>query len=89
MSQPDREDLGALPTEGRNLATADIDALDTLALVRRLKAANARLLDWGFRHSRAILGASVVVSLLAVVGAVTLPRASGRSTTTAFTVSPR
>ena len=44
-------------------------------LVRRLKAGNRRLLDWGFRHTRPILGASVAVSLVAVLGAVTLPRA--------------
>ena len=44
-------------------------------LVRRLKAGNRRLLDWGFRNVRLILGASVVVSLAAILGAVTLPRA--------------
>ncbi|MDQ3074687.1 MAG: efflux RND transporter permease subunit [Pseudomonadota bacterium] len=44
-------------------------------LVRRLKSGNRRLLDWGFRHVRTILGASIAVSLAAIVGAVTLPRA--------------
>ncbi len=44
-------------------------------LVRILKGGNRRLLDWGFRHTRPILGASIAVSLAAVVGAVTLPRA--------------
>ena len=44
-------------------------------LVRRLKAGNQRLLDWGFRNVRTILGASVIVSLAAILGAVTLPRA--------------
>ncbi len=44
-------------------------------LVRKLKGANRRLLDWGFRHVPPILGTSVAVSLLAIVGAATLPRA--------------
>ena len=44
-------------------------------LVRRLMAGNRRLLDWGFANVRLILGASVVVSLAAILGAVTLPRA--------------
>jgi len=44
-------------------------------LVRRLKAVNRRLLDWGFRHTRPILGASIALSLAAVAGAVSLPRA--------------
>lgn len=44
-------------------------------LVRRLKAGNRKLLDWGFRHVRPILGAGIAVSLLAIVGAATLPRA--------------
>lgn len=44
-------------------------------LVRRLKGGNRRLLDWGFRHVRPILGASVAVSLAAVAGATLLPRA--------------
>ena len=44
-------------------------------LVRRLKAGNRRLLDFGFRNVRPILGASVAVSLAAILGAVTLPRA--------------
>jgi HME family heavy-metal exporter len=45
------------------------------ALVERLKAANRRLLDWGFRRTHPILAASIAVSLAAIVGAVTLPRA--------------
>jgi HME family heavy-metal exporter len=45
------------------------------ALVRTLKAANRRLLDWGFRRTRPIFAASVAVSLAAVLGAVALPRA--------------
>lgn len=44
-------------------------------LIRRLKSTNRWLLDWGFRHTKPILGVSIVISLLAVVGAVTLPRA--------------
>jgi HME family heavy-metal exporter len=44
-------------------------------LIRRLKAGNRHLLDWGFRHVRAILGASIAVSLAAVMGATLLPRA--------------
>ena len=44
-------------------------------LVRRLKAGNRRLLDWGFRHSRLILGAGIAISIAAIAGAVTLPRA--------------
>ncbi len=44
-------------------------------LIRRLKGANRRLLAWGFRHTKPILGASFAISLLAVVGAITLPRA--------------
>lgn len=44
-------------------------------LIRRLKGANRWLLDWGFCHTKPILGASIAISLLAVVGAVTLPRA--------------
>ncbi|MDB5696207.1 MAG: multidrug transporter AcrB [Sphingomonas bacterium] len=44
-------------------------------LVRALKDGNRRLLDWGFRHVRPILSASVAVSLAAVVGATLLPRA--------------
>lgn len=44
-------------------------------LIRRLKGANRRLLDWGFRHTKPILSASFAISLLAVVGAITLPRA--------------
>lgn len=43
-------------------------------LVRRLKSVNRRLLDWGFGHTRPILGASIAVSLLAVAGAIMLPR---------------
>ena len=44
-------------------------------LVRSLKRGNRRLLDWGFRHARPILGASIAVSLAAIIGAVSLPRA--------------
>lgn len=44
-------------------------------LVRTLKRGNARLLDWGFRHTWPLLGASIAVSLAAVIGAVSLPRA--------------
>lgn len=44
-------------------------------LIRRLKGGNRRLLDWGFRHVRVILGASIAVSLAAVAGATLLPRA--------------
>jgi HME family heavy-metal exporter len=44
-------------------------------LVRGLKAGNQRLLDWGFRHTRPIFAASVAVSIAAIVGAITLPRA--------------
>ncbi len=44
-------------------------------LIRRLKGVNRWLLDWGFRHTKPILGASFAISLLAVVGAITLPRA--------------
>lgn len=44
-------------------------------LVRRLKDGNRRLLDWGFRHARPVLGASVAVSLAAIAGATLLPRA--------------
>lgn len=44
-------------------------------LVRRLKAGNRRLLEWAFRHTRPMLGASVAVSLVAIGGALTLPRA--------------
>ena len=44
-------------------------------LVRTLKAANRRLLDWGFRRTRPIFAVSVAVSLAAVLGAIALPRA--------------
>lgn len=44
-------------------------------LIRWLKGGNRRLLDWGFRHVRSILGASIAVSLAAVAGASLLPRA--------------
>ena len=44
-------------------------------LVRRLKSVNRRLLEWGFGQTRPILGASIAVSLLAVAGAIMLPRA--------------
>ena len=44
-------------------------------LVRRLKSGNRRLLDWGFRHVRTILGVSIAVSLAAIAGAALLPRA--------------
>ena len=44
-------------------------------LVRRLKSANRRLLDWGFRHSNPVMGAGIALSLVAIVGAITLPRA--------------
>jgi HME family heavy-metal exporter len=44
-------------------------------LVRRLKGGNRRLLDWGFRNVRPVLGISLAVSVAAVAGAVTLPRA--------------
>ncbi len=44
-------------------------------LVRGLKDGNRRLLDWGFRHTRPVLGATVAVSLAAVAGATLLPRA--------------
>jgi HME family heavy-metal exporter len=44
-------------------------------LVRALKRGNRRLLDWGFRHTRPILAASIAASVIAVVGAVSLPRA--------------
>jgi len=44
-------------------------------LIRRLKDGNRRMLDWGFRHVRGILGASIAVSLAAVAGATLLPRA--------------
>lgn len=44
-------------------------------LIRRLKGANRWLLDWGFRHTKPILVASVAISLLAVVSAIMLPRA--------------
>jgi HME family heavy-metal exporter len=44
-------------------------------LVRGLKHVNASLLAWGFRHTRPILAASAALSLVAIVGAVTLPRA--------------
>jgi HME family heavy-metal exporter len=44
-------------------------------LVRTLKRGNRRLLDLGFRHTRPILVASVAVSIAAVIGAVSLPRA--------------
>ena len=44
-------------------------------LVRRLKAANRRMLDWGFRHANPVLGAGIALSLVAIVGAITLPRA--------------
>ena len=44
-------------------------------LVRALKRGNRRLLDWGFRHTRPILGASLALSLIAVLGAISLPRA--------------
>ena len=44
-------------------------------LVRRLKSGNRRLLDWGFRHSKPVMAAGIALSLVAIVGAVTLPRA--------------
>jgi HME family heavy-metal exporter len=44
-------------------------------LVRGLKTGNRRLLEWGFRHTRPIFAASIAVSLVAIVGAVALPRA--------------
>lgn len=44
-------------------------------LIRRLKGVNRWLLDWGFRHTKPILGVSVAMSLLAVIGAIMLPRA--------------
>ena len=44
-------------------------------LVRILKSGNRYLLDWGFRRTRPILVGSVAVSLAAILGAVTLPRA--------------
>ena len=44
-------------------------------LVRTLKAANRRMLDWGFRRTRPVLAASLAISLAAIVGAVALPRA--------------
>ena len=44
-------------------------------LIRRLKTGTRHLLDWGFRNTRPILGASIAVSLVAIVGAVALPRA--------------
>ncbi len=44
-------------------------------LVRRLKAVNRRLLDWGFSRSRPILIAGAVVTGVAMLGAYNLPRA--------------
>ncbi|MBX9813169.1 MAG: CusA/CzcA family heavy metal efflux RND transporter [Sphingomonas sp.] len=44
-------------------------------LVRRLKAANRRLLDWGFSRSRPILIAGAVVTGVSMLGAYSLPRA--------------
>ncbi|MGL1344600.1 hypothetical protein ACSTKR_23400, partial [Vibrio parahaemolyticus] len=43
-------------------------------LVRRLKAANRRLLDWGFSRSRPILIAGAVVTGVSMLGAYSLPR---------------
>lgn len=44
-------------------------------LVRRLKAANRALLDWGFRHVKPILAGGAIMAIVAVIGAVALPRA--------------
>ena len=44
-------------------------------LVRRLKSGNRRLLDWGFRHSKPVMAAGIALSLVAIVGAISLPRA--------------
>ena len=44
-------------------------------LVRRLKATNRRLLDWGFGRSRPILIAGSIVTGVAILGAYSLPRA--------------
>ncbi len=44
-------------------------------LIRRLKSANRRMLDWGFRRADSVLGVGMALSIVAVVGAVALPRA--------------
>ena len=44
-------------------------------LVRRLKAVNRRLLDWGFSRSRPILISGAMATGIALVGAYSLPRA--------------
>lgn len=46
---PDREDLGRLPTEQRNPATADIDSVDTLSMVEQLSLQDftvAKAVEW-------------------------------------------
>jgi HME family heavy-metal exporter len=45
------------------------------ALVRRLKSWNTSLLDWGFRHSRAVIASVAAAVILAAAGALALPRA--------------
>ncbi|HYC04933.1 MAG TPA: efflux RND transporter permease subunit [Azospirillaceae bacterium] len=44
-------------------------------LVRRLKAGNARLLDWAFGHRRLVIGTALAAVLVAVAALATLPRA--------------
>ena len=44
-------------------------------LVMRLKRANASILDWGFARTRGVLVAAGVVGVLAIGGALLLPRA--------------
>ncbi len=44
-------------------------------LVVRLKRANQRLLDWGFKHVRPVLIGATLAGILAVGGALMLPRA--------------
>lgn len=44
-------------------------------LVARLKSANRRLLEWGFARVRPVLAGAVIAGLLAVGGALMLPRA--------------
>lgn len=44
-------------------------------LVQWLKAGNAGLLHWAFKHSKLVIGSALIAVLLAGIGAVALPRA--------------
>ena len=56
------------------LATAREDVAES-GLVRRLKDGNRRLLAWGFRHTRPVLTAGAIATAVALLGAISLPRA--------------